>query len=109
MDMPETHKETLGAYKGGFISIGKLAGIMGMHVLELRNWLTELLPVIESDKGLLYPSAGTTTGKSILSRSFLLHRIPPAQSISTEDITLTSLISSLDEEFHLISPSTGNK
>ncbi len=40
-DMPEAHKEALVAYKGGFISIGKLAEIMGMHVLELRAWLTE--------------------------------------------------------------------
>lgn len=40
-DMPEAHREALAAYKGGFISIGKLSEIMGMHVLELRTWLTE--------------------------------------------------------------------
>ncbi len=36
-----THKQALEAYQGGYISIGKLAEIMGMHVLELRNWLNE--------------------------------------------------------------------
>ncbi len=36
-----THKQALEAYRGGYISIGKLSEIMGMHVLELRNWLNE--------------------------------------------------------------------
>ncbi len=31
--------QALSAYKGGFISTGKLATVMGMHVLELREWL----------------------------------------------------------------------
>jgi len=41
MDMPENHKEAVAAYKGGFISIGKLAEIMGMHALDIRTWLRE--------------------------------------------------------------------
>ena len=36
-----THKQALEAYRGGYISIGKLTEIMGMHVLELRHWLNE--------------------------------------------------------------------
>ena len=33
--------QALSAYRGGFISIGKLAEAMGMHVLELREWLND--------------------------------------------------------------------
>lgn len=33
--------QALSAYNGGFISTGKLATIMGMHVLELREWLND--------------------------------------------------------------------
>jgi len=29
----------LSAYNGGFITVGKLATVMGMHVLELGQWL----------------------------------------------------------------------
>ncbi len=32
---------TLSAYRGGFISIGKLAESMGMNVLQIRSWLKE--------------------------------------------------------------------
>lgn len=34
-------RRALAAYQGGFISIGKLARTMGMHVLEVRRWLEE--------------------------------------------------------------------
>lgn len=34
-------RQALAAYQGGFISIGKLAEVMGMHVLQLRTWLDE--------------------------------------------------------------------
>ena len=40
-ELPEKQKQALSAYQGGFISIGKLAEIMGMHVLEMRRWLNE--------------------------------------------------------------------
>lgn len=33
--------QALSAYSGGYITVGKLAVIMGMHVLELRKWLNE--------------------------------------------------------------------
>lgn len=34
-------RRALAAYQGGYISLGKLAKVMGMHVLELRGWLDE--------------------------------------------------------------------
>ena len=40
-DLPLQQKQALAAYQGGYISIGKLARAMGMHVLELRKWLHE--------------------------------------------------------------------
>lgn len=39
--LPRNQEQALSAYQGGFISIGKLAEIMGMHVLEMRTWLNE--------------------------------------------------------------------
>lgn len=33
--------QALSAYNGGFISAGKLASVMGMQVLELREWLND--------------------------------------------------------------------
>ena len=39
--LPEAQRRALEAYRGGFISLGKLSGIMGMQVLTLRNWLLE--------------------------------------------------------------------
>ena len=33
--------EALAAYRGGFISLGKLAEMMGIHSLDLRRWLDE--------------------------------------------------------------------
>ena len=40
-DLPLKQRQALAAYQGGFISIGKLAKVMGMHVLELRGWLSD--------------------------------------------------------------------
>ncbi|MFW6457360.1 MAG: ribbon-helix-helix protein, CopG family [Planctomycetota bacterium] len=40
-ELPLRQQRALSAYEGGFISIGRLAEVMGMHVLELRNWLHE--------------------------------------------------------------------
>jgi hypothetical protein len=40
-DLPARQRQALSAYQGGFISIGKLAREMGMHVLQLRSWLAE--------------------------------------------------------------------
>lgn len=34
-------QQALAACQGGYISVGKLASIMGMHVLEMRTWLAE--------------------------------------------------------------------
>ena len=34
-------RRALAAYQGGYISLGKLAKGMGMHVLELRGWMEE--------------------------------------------------------------------
>ncbi len=38
-DLPLRQQRALAAYEGGFISLGRLAEAMGMHVLELRDWL----------------------------------------------------------------------
>jgi hypothetical protein len=40
-DLPLAQRQALSAFQGGFISLGKLAKAMGMHVLEMRGWLTE--------------------------------------------------------------------
>ena len=40
-DLPLKGRQALIAYQGGFISIGKLAKVLGMHVLDLRQWLNE--------------------------------------------------------------------
>ena len=40
-DLPIRQRQALAAFQGGFISIGKLAESFGMHVLDLRNWLSE--------------------------------------------------------------------
>jgi predicted HTH domain antitoxin len=34
-------QQALAAYQGGFISLGKLAREMGIHVLQLRKWLND--------------------------------------------------------------------
>jgi len=40
-DLPLRQSQALAAYQGGYISIGKLGREMGMHVLQLRTWLSE--------------------------------------------------------------------
>ena len=40
-DLPIRQRHALAAFAGGFISIGKLAESFGMHVLDLRRWLSE--------------------------------------------------------------------
>ena len=40
-ELPLRQSQALAAYEGGFISLGKLAREMGMHVLQLRSWLNE--------------------------------------------------------------------
>lgn len=39
--LPVQQRQALSAYQGGYISIGKLAQAMGMHVLEARRWLDD--------------------------------------------------------------------
>ena len=41
LDLPLQQQQAIAAYEGGFISIGRLAGAMGMHVIGLRHWLKE--------------------------------------------------------------------
>jgi predicted DNA-binding protein len=38
-DLPLRQQQALYAYQGDYISLGKLARVMGMHALELRGWL----------------------------------------------------------------------
>jgi len=40
-ELPLRQRRAIAAYQGGYISLGKLARDMGMHVLELRGWLKE--------------------------------------------------------------------
>lgn len=41
LSLKESEKQALEAYRGGYISLGKLAQIMGFHPLKLRQWLLE--------------------------------------------------------------------
>ena len=40
-DLPVAQQQAIAAYRGGYISLARLAAAMGMHVLELRTWLRE--------------------------------------------------------------------
>lgn len=40
-ELPVQQARALAAFEGGFISIGKLAESLGLHVLEMRRWLSE--------------------------------------------------------------------
>ena len=40
-ELPIRQRHALAAFAGGFISLGKLAESFGMHVLDLRTWLSE--------------------------------------------------------------------
>jgi hypothetical protein len=39
--LSDRQKQSLEAYKGGFISLGKLSELMGRSPVEMRQWLTE--------------------------------------------------------------------
>ena len=41
IELPLQQSWALAAYQGGYISLGKLAQAMGLHVLDLRIWLDE--------------------------------------------------------------------
>ena len=41
LNLSDKQRQAVEAYKGGYISIGKLSEEMGMTVLEIRNWLNE--------------------------------------------------------------------
>lgn len=41
LGLPDKQKQALEAYRGGFISLGKLSELMGLTVLEMRKWLGE--------------------------------------------------------------------
>ena len=41
LDLGEKQRRAVEAYQGGYISLGKLAGEMGMNVLKIRKWLEE--------------------------------------------------------------------
>ncbi|MEW5815320.1 MAG: hypothetical protein AB1798_08015 [Spirochaetota bacterium] len=41
MDIPVDQRRAIEAYQGGYISLGKLSEIMGMHALKLRIWLEQ--------------------------------------------------------------------
>ena len=40
-DLPVRQRRALAAYEGDYISLGKLAEVMGMHPLAMRAWLAE--------------------------------------------------------------------
>jgi predicted HTH domain antitoxin len=40
-DLPLRQRHAISAYQAGYVSLGKLAREMGMHVLQLRPWLAE--------------------------------------------------------------------
>lgn len=40
-ELPLRQRQAVSAFQGGYISLGRLAREMGMHVLELRGWLNE--------------------------------------------------------------------
>lgn len=41
LGLPERQKQALEAYRGGFISLGKLSELMGRSSLEMRKWLND--------------------------------------------------------------------
>ena len=41
LNLNEKHRRALEAFKGNYISLGKLAEEMGMNVLNVRRWLEE--------------------------------------------------------------------
>ena len=41
LDLSQRQRQAVEAYQGGFISLGRLAEALGLHVLEARTWLAE--------------------------------------------------------------------
>ena len=41
LGLSDKQRQALEAYRGGFISLGKLSELMGRPVLEMREWLNE--------------------------------------------------------------------
>lgn len=41
LGLSERQKQAIEAYKGGFISLGKLSELMGLSPIEMRHWLYE--------------------------------------------------------------------
>ncbi len=41
LGLSERQKQALEAYRGGFISLGKLSELMGRSAIEMRKWLNE--------------------------------------------------------------------
>ena len=41
LDLPLPQRQAIAAYEGGFISVGRLALALGMHVVDVRHWLRE--------------------------------------------------------------------
>ncbi len=41
LGLNQIQKQAIAAFQGGYISLGKLAEVMGMNVLDIRTWLEE--------------------------------------------------------------------
>lgn len=41
LNLSKKQRQAIDAYRGGYISLGKLSEDMGMTVWEIRNWLAE--------------------------------------------------------------------
>lgn len=41
LGLPDKQRQALEAYRGGFISLGKLSELMGLNAIEMREWLNE--------------------------------------------------------------------
>ena len=41
LGLNESQRQALEAYRGGYVSIGKLAEVMGLSHLDMRRWLNE--------------------------------------------------------------------
>jgi predicted HTH domain antitoxin len=40
-ELPQRQRLALSAYQGGYISLSRLAKVMGMHALDMRKWLED--------------------------------------------------------------------
>lgn len=41
LDLTPAQRQALEAYRGGFVSLGKVSETMGLHPLDMRTWLRE--------------------------------------------------------------------